>query len=797
MADESPQNDKPVPRSEERFDLAPRDGLGWGGASPAGAPYDDEGPDLGRLLYVLWQRKWWIMLATAAGVAAGVFLYQRAEPVYETHASIWIESGEDQETGPVQAQEIFQGRGWSDLFTSLSVLRPVASDFDLHLSNSLRGTPLARNFGVTDSVRSGRYRLAVDSGGSYELLRLQGEGSVVDRGAVGDSVGRDLGFRWAPTESDLDPGTSVEFRVVSPTQAAIQLRQSLNVAYNPRSGNIINSHLRWSDGEEAARIHNRVVNTFIDVASRLKSQKLKEVVSILERQTEYAEERLAKAELSLKQARIENITLPSPTRGSESGGEEMTRGPVFESYFEDKIQSEQLQADIEKLRSILQTQQDNGELNVVRLRTVNSLTRAPELQASIDSLTEKQARRRSLLTTYTEGHPDVQTLTTELRSLTDQVIPGQIRNLLRQLENERAGIQQALASREGELRDIPPRIIEEERLRREMEQAEELHSGLLSRLNNAQLAASTSMPNLQVVDRAYPPSAPVSNQGPRYFMLASLAGLGLGIGGTLVFDQFDDRIREPEDIESGLGLPVLGIIPRINSGSTSAAETQGVLESFRSVRAQLTRLGGAGSTSVMVTSAEPEDGKSLVAANLAISFANGGRRTVLVDADVRRGDVHRLLGIDGRPGLTDVLSGGADLGEVLQTTDVEGLAAIPSGRLHGFNPDHLDGEAFDALMDRLRSSFDAVVIDSAPLAAGADAPIVAEHCDQTLMVIRAGRTDQELVRTRMEASSVFDISRLSVVLNDVPDSAPYYRYYSPSDYYYLEGAADEREEVAS
>ena len=752
-------------------------------------------PDLGRMLYVLWEKKWWILLAAALGVAAGAYLYRSAEPVYETQASIWLETSEDQETGPVQAEEIFQGRGWSDLFTSLSVLRPVASEFDLYLSTNIRGTRVADDFAVTDSVRGGRYSLTVDSTGSYELVR--GKDNVVERGGAGDSIGHALGFRWAPPASSLEPGTSLTFRVSSPTRAAIQLRRQLNVSYNPRSGNIINSHLRWSDGEEAARIHNRVVDSFIDVASRLKSQKLKEVVNILERQTNYAAERLAEAELALKQARIENITLPSPTRGSEAGSDDMTRGPVFESYFEDKVQSDQLQADIEDLRAVLENQRQSGELNIVRLRTVNSLSRAPELQASLDSLTDKQAQRRSLLTTYTEDHPSVQTLGTDILNLQQEVIPSQIGSLLRQLESERTSLQQELANREGELRDIPPRIIEEERLRREMQQAEELHSSLLSRLNNAELAASTSMPNLQVVDRAYPPSAPVSNQGPRYFMLASLAGLGLGIGATLLLDQFDDSIREPEDIEGGLGLPVLGIIPRIESGSDSAAETQGVLESFRSIRAQLSRLGGGGATSVMITSAEPEDGKTLVAANLAISFANGGRRTVVVDADVRRGDLHRLFDIDGRPGLTDFLAGRAELGEVIQATDIEGLAAIPSGRLHGFNPDHLEGEAFDSLMDRLRSNFDAVVVDSAPLAAGADAPIVAEHCEQTLMVVRAGRNDRELVRTRMEASRVFDISALSVVLNDVPDSAPYYRYYSPSDYYYLEGGGHGTEEIAS
>lgn len=795
MVDESHPEDRPVLRSESRFELAPREESGWPEPAPGSVPGQDAGPDLARLLALLWQRKWWILLATAAGVAVGVFLYQRSEPVYETRSTVWVETSEDQQTGPVQAEEIFQGRGWSDLFTSLSVLRPVAREMDLHLGPKLRGTSLAREFTVTDSVIPGRYRLAIDSTGSYELVH--GESRVVDRGTAGDSIGRQVGFRWAPPAERLPAGGSLQFRVSNPTQAAFGLRKRLNVSYNPRSGNIISSHLRWPDAEEGARIHNRLVNNFIDVASRLKSRKLEEVVDILEEQTRYAEKRLTEAELQLKEARIKNITLPTPTRGMGGEDGEMTRSPVFESYFEDKIRADQLASQIQELESVLQSLRESGELNVVRLRTVAVLDRSPQLQASLDSLTSKQARRRSLLTTYTEEHPQVQTVTREIGNLTEEVIPGQIESLVSQLKNERESLQQNLAGRETDLRDIPPRIIEEQRLRREMQQAEELHSNLLNRLKNAQLATSTSMPNLQIVDRAYPPSSPVSNEGPRLLMLASLAGLGLGIGATIAYDQLDDSIREPDQIETGLGLPVLGIIPRIDSASTSSSKTEGVLESFRSIRTQISRLGAGGRTSVLVTSPEPEDGKSLVAANLAISFANGGRRTLLLDADTRRGDAHRLLAIDPLPGLTDLLSGAAELEEVLQATDVEGLMAIPSGRLHGFNPDRLEGEQFKALMERLRTAFDAVVVDSAPLAAGADAPMVAEQCDQTLLVIRQGRADEDLVRARLEASSVFDISRVSVVLNDVPDSASYYRYYSPSDYYLEGGAEGEEEELAS
>ncbi len=759
------------------------------GRPPAPGSYDpwapDEGLDWRHYLHVLWTKKLWIFLATVLGIGTGLLLANVVAPVYETRSTIWVETADDQ-TGPIEAQDVFQGRGWADLFASFAVLKPVAQDLKLYLDPENRDSPLAASLSVSDSVRAGTYRLARDSTGSHYTLAV-GSDQVVDRADVGDSIGRSLGFLWAPGEDLIPPGGTVRFELESPAQAAVSLRRNLSVSFDPRSGNLITTTLTWKDRTEAARIHNRLVETFLEVAANLKSQKLREVVETLEQQSEYAEERLSQAELALENARVQNVTLPTEPQASPIPGAQQTRGPVFEAYFDRKVQADQLESDLEDLTAILEQQENGGDLDVLRLQSVSSLSRSPELQASLQELADKEAERRSLLYSYTEQHPDVKELNQEIQELRQETIPAQVRQLASELRSEIETANQEIQAQERELREIPPRLIEEERLRREMQQAEELHANLLSRLKNAELAASTSQPNLQVVDRAQPPFAPTSNQAPTLFLMASLAGLGLGIVGALLHHQMDRSVQEPEDIEGQLGLPVLGIVPRLPSDGGDEPETRAVLESFRGIRAQLSQTLEPGRSTVLVTSPEPRDGKSLVAANLAISFASSRRRTLLIDGDTRRGNAERLFGLKANPGLTDVLTDGVSLPDAIRATDVPGLALLPHGRLRGFDPDYLDGPEMDHLLDELRDRFDVIIMDGPPLAAGPDAALLGQRSDQVLLVLRTGITDRDVARTRLEGLIGFDLPLVGAVLNDVPDSAPYYRYYAPYRYYLEEG----------
>lgn len=758
------------------------------GAPPPRATRDEEGLDVRRFLHLFWRKKWWIVLATALGVAAGWFLAQRTAATYETRATVWVES-RDRSSGPIQAPEVLEGQGWSDLLVSRAVLEPVVVEEKLFLrvpgEEGVRSR-LFSGFSVADSVREGLYRFSVDSASGWVLEDATAD-TAIARGALGDSVGKALGFEWAPAPGEIAPDEEVRFRVMSPPQAAQRLRSNITVLFDPRSGNLITARLTWHDPRQAARILNAALESFLDVAKDLKTQKLREKVEILEQQTEYAANRLDSAELALEQRRVQNITQPTDPRAHPIPGGQGTRDPVFQAYFERKLQADELESQISQLRDALGQLRGDGEVDVTGLQMIPAVSQSSPLSRTLSTLVEKSAERRSLLLTYTEQHPSVRGLTQQIEALKTETLPSQISSLIEQLRSRLNNLQGEIEAQTSELRQIPPRTIAEERLRRDMEMAEKLHNDLLVRLKEAELAASTSLPDLQIVDRATPPGSPMSHEGPRIFLMASMAGLGLGLGGVLLFDRFDRRFRYPDQVTDGLGLPVLGVIPRIRGGRPSSAEdAESVIEAFRAVRTQLTRLRHGSPTVIMVTSPSPRDGKSLVAANLAISFASSNRNTLLVDGDVRRGNAERMFDLPGEPGLTETLTNGTGVPDVLRTTDVPGLFLLPHGKLGGFDPVLLEDEKMDRVIQELRDRFSVIVVDAPPLVAGTDPLLLGERADQVLMVLRTGETDLELTRTRLESLGGFDFPLVGAVLNDVPDTAPYYKYHS-SYRYYLEG----------
>lgn len=749
---------------------------------------DAEGVDWQRLAYVLWERKWWIALATVAGIAAGIYLSSQVEPVYESRGTLWL-GAESDNRGPIEGEDILEGRGWADLLSSAAVLEPVVRDLNLNVSPANDGDDyLFRSLELRDSLVAGTYLLQPDEGTRY-TLRHQSRG-VVEEGSLPGPIGESVGFSWRVSADGLDSGEEVRFHVAGIADAVASLRGRLTVLYDRESGNLLTTRLQGSDGEGTARIHNAILESFMDVAFDLQSQKMREVVDILNQQTQYAAERLDSAEFALENYRVQTITLPSEPRTITLDGEQLQTGsdPMFNSYFERRLSASQLRSDLDQLESVLEAARGGGGLDVLALQMIPSVERSSGLQQALAALSDREAERRSLLYQYTENHPSVQQINAEIRSLREETVPQHLAELVEQFRSRLAAMERDLENQAAELSEIPTRSIEVARRERRVENAEQLHQNLQSRLKEAELAASTSLPNIQVVDRATPPTSPTSNGGPRIFLMASLAGLGLGIGGVLLHDRLDERVQTPGQVKSGLGLPVLGMVPQIKNGKRgSKTETLEVLESFRAIRGQIVRKGAGAHQVVLVTSPAPREGKSLVAANLAISFASAGVRTLLVDVDTRRGNVEKLFGLQAKPGLTDRLHGTSSLPETIRPTDVENLDLLPHGELRGFNADLLASDRMSELLGHLRREYDIVILDGPPLVAGIDPLVIGERSDKVLLVLRTGETDASLARAKLESVGDFDFPLVGAVLNDVPGHAPYYSSYYSSYPLQVEG----------
>jgi tyrosine-protein kinase Etk/Wzc len=240
-------------------------------------------------------------------------------------------------------------------------------------------------------------------------------------------------------------------------------------------------------------------------------------------------------------------------------------------------------------------------------------------------------------------------------------------------------------------------------------------------------------------------------------------------------------VRYPEQISRDLGLPILGVVPHLRT-----KEPAEVVEALRGIRLNLIHeYGPAQPLLATITSPGPGDGKTFLSSNLALAFADGGHRTLLVDGDARRGQLHRRFKINRQPGLVDYLKEQATPEQIVQATAFPRLHVIGCGTRTQRAPEVLGSPAMGQLIEQLRPEFDVILIDSAPLTAGVDPFVLGTLTGALVVVLRTGHSNRGIAGAKLEVLDRLPIRLLGAVLNDVPKGAAYgyYAYYS----YYLPG----------
>lgn len=296
---------------------------------------------------------------------------------------------------------------------------------------------------------------------------------------------------------------------------------------------------------------------------------------------------------------------------------------------------------------------------------------------------------------------------------------------------------------------------------------------------------------LTVVDPASPPLQPASPRVLLNTFLAALVGLLLALGIAFLIEHLDDTLKTPGDVEAVAGLPTLGTITKMRGGkerseiyrlATLHHHLGSVAEAFRSLRTSIEFASvDRPVRTLLVTSAIPGEGKTTTAANLAVVFAQAGRRTLLLDADFRKPGIHRIFDLPNSQGLSSLLrSDASGLDDVAQATEQENLRVVTTGPLPPNPAELLGSQRMRTILERLVESTDLVVIDSPPLQAVTDAVLLSSFSDGTLLVIDAGRTHRGSVQRAREALMQAGARVLGASLNRVPErSSGRYQY----DYY--------------
>jgi capsular exopolysaccharide synthesis family protein len=320
-------------------------------------------------------------------------------------------------------------------------------------------------------------------------------------------------------------------------------------------------------------------------------------------------------------------------------------------------------------------------------------------------------------------------------------------------------------------------------LEREARSYRSVYEALLQREKELRVSANSKANNVRVVERAEVPKAPLSATGRRTWLLSVVVGLVAAIGVAYGLDYMNDTIKTPEDVSRHLKTTFLGLVPAVTGNKNpilaSSHPPHDFGEAFRSLRTSIvSRYPEEGAKAVVVTSAQPLEGKTTTACNIAMALAYGGARVLLIDADMRRPGMHRSLRLTNERGLSQILTGQARVRDVIQRTTDPNLLAITAGKTPPNPSELLASERMKTLLANLaHGPFDWIIVDTPPVLAVTDAVVLAPAVSGVAFVVGSEMTRRRLAERALETITASHPKTIGVVLNKV-DFARNKYYYS-------------------
>lgn len=411
------------------------------------------------------------------------------------------------------------------------------------------------------------------------------------------------------------------------------------------------------------------------------------------------------------------------------------------------------------LNSVLATAQDQRIRAQARWSQAQSASGAalPADMLSNSIIRVLQQQRAQLQGTYQQklqvfevNYPEMQQLKGQLDDL-DKQIASELRNIRASVKAEydaAAAQERLLRGQLNALRtqalDVDGRSIDYNIIKREVDTNRQLYDGLLQRYKEVGVAADVRSNNISIVDRAQVPRQRFKPSLTLNLAIGLLLGLILGVLVAFVLEFLDDTLKTPEDIEQRLKLAVLGIVPRLHKQTPEQAARDprsAFSESYRSVRTALQFSTDRGVPKVLlVTSAGPAEGKTTTALTLARNFAQMGKRVLLIEADLRDPSLYKVLGLRSGVGLSNLLAGEQKMAEAILNTEQARLKVILAGPLPPNPAELLSGSRLVSLLTIAAGNYDQVIIDGPPVMNIADAQILANAADGTMLVVHSGKT---------------------------------------------------------
>jgi capsular exopolysaccharide synthesis family protein len=424
------------------------------------------------------------------------------------------------------------------------------------------------------------------------------------------------------------------------------------------------------------------------------------------------------------------------------------------------------------------------------------------IQSLKTQVAELERDKANLSERYGDKHPEIIKINASIKDASRQLNQelakaiDAIRNDYQAAAAEERGLASSLEEQKGAAMSLGRKNVSYTVLERDAQSNRQVYESLLAREKELRVHASSRGNNVRLVEDAELPGAPFSPNLRRSLLIAALAGLTLAFGLVIVLGYLDDTIKTPEDIAGKLNAPFLGMVPKVKAGVSPLLTAQSPHEfgeAFRSLRTALAfSNSGTGGRVILVTSSQPLEGKTTTACNMAIALSLSGDRVLLIDADLRRPNVAKTLGLDGGTGLSHLLTGQAAPRDAIRDSGIPNLWVMTAGHIPPNPSELLASERMGALLSPANGWFDWVIVDAPPVLAVTDAVVLAPMVSGVTFVVRSELTPQRHVKRALETLMTGQPRLLGLVLNgvDLERNKYYYsRYYGYEHTHYYSAPA--------
>lgn len=410
-----------------------------------------------------------------------------------------------------------------------------------------------------------------------------------------------------------------------------------------------------------------------------------------------------------------------------------------------------------------------------------------------------QSRIAAMQAKFTDNHPDMVRAVQEMADL-DRRLEVELQFAMEEFQSKidtltikEKAIGQVKLDWEEKARAIASKEDELSLYRKNVGRLESLYEVIFNKLKDVEISFGSDTETLQIMERARPAGSPVSSRPVQIIFLAALIGLVVGVVLVFGLEYIDDSIRYPEEVGDILGMPFFGVIPSanwdpddLNSHMLSNIDQKsGLSEAYRNVRSAMLFSGAVKKgTALAFTSAVPKEGKTTTCLNLSVSFAQAGARVLLVDADMRRGELHKFFGLEGGRGLADILAGNSKPESLIQRTGIPNLDLVATGPFPPNPAELLLRPEFTLFVEQVKRSYDYVFFDCPPVMAVSESAVMASLADACIFVVWAGQTSRKLSQMSVRVLRDRGANLIGCVLNNLEFGRVGYYYYSTYYGYY-------------